>query len=536
MHHIFALYYRIPPPPTTCFHRLHPMITMLETARAAIEEIEEIEAAILNRLQRNPQLHTPAVYASSVLLRHAKKRSYKETLLQQHEVSLFLSQYAKQAAIVQEILRETRHLVLDPELVSLTDPAHSLKAFDEAIAGIKQHHERYPNLQTEDLAHLYSMGSSGLVMVSETDEAGLKALTKRKKPKVSLLSAFGSSLDLDLMFTSEELLGKYVDLNECHKLYLNLSGLPKVPYLEYLDCFNRFSKPFTPKDQLYVAYLRTLNGYLKGFYAKAYPLEDLGALLKTLNAAFDTQTRNTTTTGAPESADGSVWCEACGRNFAKRTVYDGHLGGKRHLKAVSQTVSMSASVGPSSEVLRLEFEIAGLAEALGPIIVSTKQNTTRRRALTDRERALEIMTLTETLDDDESDCDASEKEGSENPNHLPLGFDGKPMPFWLYKLQGLSKAFRCEVCCNETYMGRKLFVAHFLEPKHIHGLRCLGIEPSAAFKGITGVSEATKLWDTLKKEKRREEAEREGAVEVEDQEGNVIEERVYEDLKRQGLL
>lgn len=33
-----------------------------------------------------------------------------------------------------------------------------------------------------------------------------------------------------------------------------------------------------------------------------------------------------------------------------------------------------------------------------------------------------------------------------NPLKLPLGWDGKPIPYWLYKLHGLNMEFKCEIC------------------------------------------------------------------------------------------
>lgn len=33
-----------------------------------------------------------------------------------------------------------------------------------------------------------------------------------------------------------------------------------------------------------------------------------------------------------------------------------------------------------------------------------------------------------------------------NPLKLPLGWDGKPIPYWLYKLHGLNLEFKCEIC------------------------------------------------------------------------------------------
>ena len=63
-----------------------------------------------------------------------------------------------------------------------------------------------------------------------------------------------------------------------------------------------------------------------------------------------------------------------------------------------------------------------------------------------------------------------------NPLNLPLGWDGKPIPFWLYKLHGLGVEYKCEICGNQSYWGRKAFDRHFQEWKHAHGMRCLGTE------------------------------------------------------------
>jgi splicing factor 3A subunit 3 len=48
-----------------------------------------------------------------------------------------------------------------------------------------------------------------------------------------------------------------------------------------------------------------------------------------------------------------------------------------------------------------------------------------------------------------------------NPLNLPLGWDGKPIPFWLYKLHGLGVEYKCEICGDTSYWGRKAFDKHF---------------------------------------------------------------------------
>jgi splicing factor 3A subunit 3 len=59
----------------------------------------------------------------------------------------------------------------------------------------------------------------------------------------------------------------------------------------------------------------------------------------------------------------------------------------------------------------------------------------------------------------ESDDDDEEK--IYNPLKLPMGWDGKPIPYWLYKLHGLGVEYPCEICGNFVYMGRKAFDRHF---------------------------------------------------------------------------
>lgn len=47
-----------------------------------------------------------------------------------------------------------------------------------------------------------------------------------------------------------------------------------------------------------------------------------------------------------------------------------------------------------------------------------------------------------------ADDDEDEEEYVYNPLKLPLGWDGKPIPYWLYKLHGLNQEFKCEICGN----------------------------------------------------------------------------------------
>jgi splicing factor 3A subunit 3 len=135
-------------------------------------------------------------------------------------------------------------------------------------------------------------------------------------------------------------------------------------------------------------------------------------------------------------------------------------------------------------------------------------------------------------DDDDEDDD---QDIIYNPLKLPLGWDGKPIPYWLYKLHGLNQEFKCEICGNYSYWGRRAFEKHFKEFRHQHGMRCLGIPNNKVFSEVTKIDDAKALWQTLQKEQQNGFSQDQDE-EFEDKEGNVYNKKTYMDLQRQGLL
>lgn len=177
--------------------------------------------------------------------------------------------------------------------------------------------------------------------------------------------------------------------------------------------------------------------------------------------------------------------------YSKQTVYDAHLKSKKHEKAAARLqasaapadgADASAAAGATSQSLAelrqaklrpaalLTFQTRALllSPAFAALVADTKANVERRSALTARERelemeepAVELAPVAEdgTAADDDEDADGEEK--IYNPLKLPLGWDGKPIPYWLYKLHGLGQEFVCEICSGFKYMGRKTFERHF---------------------------------------------------------------------------
>jgi splicing factor 3A subunit 3 len=154
------------------------------------------------------------------------------------------------------------------------------------------------------------------------------------------------------------------------------------------------------------------------------------------------------------------------KQFAKQSVYDGHLNGKKHKKAAELLMESSTGEGgtPATKETMipirtmLEYNIKQLFRYLSQTRAATKNSVERKQTLTLAERAAE---------EQESEPEMSESEEEEeddkiyNPLKLPLGWDGKPIPFWLYKLHGLSIEYECEICGGFVYMGRKAFEKHF---------------------------------------------------------------------------
>lgn len=166
------------------------------------------------------------------------------------------------------------------------------------------------------------------------------------------------------------------------------------------------------------------------------------------------------------------------KNYSKQTVYDAHLKSEKHKKkekagvAVAETSKSTDSTAPvaststARDKIRAPAQLTFLVHSLlttEPIptrLQASRDEVQRRMALTSREREEELEQQEEQAPPAETATNEEEDEEDEdgkiyNPLKLPLGWDGKPIPFWLYKLHGLGVTFECELC-SESYRGRKV--------------------------------------------------------------------------------
>ncbi|KAK2623910.1 hypothetical protein QTJ16_006544 [Diplocarpon rosae] len=498
---------------------------ILEEQRFLHEDLERLEQGISDRVAEEP--------------RHVRERLNRD-----HQIAGFLDRIQDQSKRLLEIYQDADGArAKEIQSISTGEP---LEEFYKQLAEIKSFHQRYPNEPVENLERAYKKKVTGEGEIP--------------------------TYEIDNLFTGEESFGRYLDLTTIHELYLNLPNIKRLTYLQYLDAFDVFTppqcsikRPDKMTDQFFT-YVGELATYLESFMRRTRPLEDLQRLFQSFDDDFvRAWEENEIPAWKPDLATPSngstadaLFCADCEKGFKNDNVYKAHLTGKKHIRAAEARAARQAELGEdagdgiakkSRNKLRLkeraiaerEYRVKRLAAAMSQERSDTRVNVERKQGMTERERQMELDALFAESssaihlgDDSGSESDGDDK--IYNPLKLPLAWDGKPIPFWLYKLHGLGVEFRCEICGNYVYMGRRAFDKHFNETRHIYGLKCLGITNTTLFREITDIADAVKLWDKIQRDKQKGKKDEGSVVQMEDAEGNVMPEKVYYDLQKQGLL
>tara|TARA_B110000091_G_C13315466_1_gene270130 strand:- start:210 stop:500 length:291 start_codon:yes stop_codon:yes gene_type:complete len=90
----------------------------------------------------------------------------------------------------------------------------------------------------------------------------------------------------------------------------------------------------------------------------------------------------------------------------------------------------------------------------------------------------------------------------------------------MYKLHGLNIEYKCEICGNQSYWGRRAFDQHFQQSKHAHSMRLLGIPNTKHFHDIVTIEDALALHEKVKGSLNVKQSES-NTEEFEDVDGNV---------------
>ncbi|KAK0652590.1 hypothetical protein B0T16DRAFT_406475 [Cercophora newfieldiana] len=487
---------------------------LIEQQRYLHEDLERLEQGVSDRMGEEPKM-------------------IRERLNRDHEVSQLLDQIQKQSAELLPLYQDKSGLRSKEILqISTGDP---FEEFYRRLNEIKEHHSRYPNEQAENSEQWYRPRKGG-----------------EEQPFI-----------VESMFSGEEAYGRFFDLHSCHESYLNLPDAKRLGYMQYLEVFDNFQPGYGGikrgeklTDQ-YFKYLGELMEYLESFMNRTRPLENLDRLFSEWDTDFENswekdevlgwqmdKTAKANGSAKTLSSPDAVWCEACEKEFKNENVYKGHLSGRKHIKgaeALEKRGSMSLGHRLKERaVAEREFRIKKLTGAMSTERDDTRVNVERRQGMTERERQQELENYYNLSTQQSKVVEEEEEEGGDdriyNPLKLPLAWDGKPIPFWLYRLHGLGQEFPCEICGNFVYRGRRAFDKHFNETNHITNLKRLGITNTHLFRDITSIEEAVRLWDKIQRDEKKVHVDEGSIVQMEDAEGNVMPEKVYLDLQKQGLL
>lgn len=505
------------------------MSNSLELQRSTLENLDAIEDALSRRFLRNPGLLPKTLRPKHGNILTERNRAYTKRLfrLQQHELKQFLDEYKR--LLKQSIdTFGTDSATIQHELQNIKED-DSFEKFDNLIA---------PFINDTDEGLVVRGTQLKYSIFGNADPRDIKVKLKKRKGKEitmvrrkGLLSTAASHL-LDIEIDD------ILDLKQFHQYYNENFVTNEIPYVQYLYSFQKF--PYEKSNhEGYRPYLKSLYVFLEQMYAQLYPLADSDRIHQEIDNSFDGESSQGTETIVAE-----LYCAVCDKHFATSTVYKAHLESKKHLKKASK-VSEAPENKKKKPNAWYEQAIKVLARHLEESIHQTEKYLvlSERAKFNEEQDQIDIENeYTEVDDSGRSDSDEDSDSDSETDanlfKNLPLGSDGTPIPYWLYKLQGLHKTYTCEICGNVGYKGKQAFERHFNGSKHQKGLQLLGIAEDnfPLFKNISLIDEAQNLMQNIKRQTRMKQSEIHDAIEVEDKQGNVMSYLDYLDLKKQGLI
>jgi len=264
------------------------MQSLIETQRAAHTRYSHLNASLVTTLASQP-----AASASThrERLNHAHRGSHLLNKVTDTAKDLSLS-YDDHVARVQEI----------EALAGSGVKGNDVTEFYNRLAQLKDWHRRHPQ-------PAITAGTSEEADYGQ-DWAELEGVGVEEGKDY-----------LDRMFSGEEALGRYYDLNTQHNMFTNLPGAQRqLSYLAFLDQFDQFgamAKQRKLHGEKYKQYLDSLYAYLMDFARRAFPLADVKALVSQAQKEFDDMWESNLvpewTQEAPAdgtSAEG-IWCGAC---------------------------------------------------------------------------------------------------------------------------------------------------------------------------------------------------------------------------------
>eukprot|EP00605_Chrysophyceae_sp_TOSAG23-4_P001028 GSChrysophyteH1.ASY1.ANO1.1129.1 assembled CDS len=480
--------------------------SIFEQLRANHEMAEVLESSICAELGRSPI-------------------GQKDKVLQQHVISRRVDEIVDTNKKIEAFYKDVDGL-LKEEFGNIAAPpsGSAIESFYNLLDMSRKHHDRFPDVQASD------------------------------SPSIENIK---TSVD-DVNFTAAEVWGKYVDLTELHAMYTNLVK-DKPDYLQYMECFPSWNQvPFRAKaakgSRRYQAYLTAIIDYLTSFLQRIQPLLDIQDLQKEWQLLSDQDSSSNSSSSdvrpenfeSPETLQESNSDDAVKSSLERRGLKLGGTPKDRAIRLFSVRGLAPQQYPPKAvaknnmkteeeemehsnrwrRLAHSEFVVEQLADLLDDVIKRSVVHAEKQMTRSAEERIKELeeeeLGMLPDVDLNSNNEDDDEDGPVYNPKNLPLGWDGKPIPFWMYKLHGLKSEFKCEVCGDEVYKGRRAFDRHFREARHAHGMKILGVPNSRHFHDLTSIQDVLNLWEKIRmKDEQVSQGASASDVEYEDANGNV---------------
>lgn len=402
----------------------------------------------------------------------------------------------------------------------------------------------------------------------------VKDLNKYHKKQKNLanehIQTEDTNVEPEINWTGDEMNGRFLDLHSLHKKYLNLPHFSKakeetgkVDYNEFLDRLFNFRKVKKQhKDKAYLDFYKEVLAYLVGFWDRSRPLFPSSKVLPKCEEEFKAEWEKKEVEGwhlpwkkkAPEHnamngsgphmdeddeeddemAGNPLYDDISGKLFTNYNTLEHFKKGKRYKRLLARVNCVDKF---SRDIAYTERAVALFRSLLSGNIEATSEYVEKKQTRTYKEIQEALLEAERESDDEESEDDDPYTDGAiYNPLKIPLDFDRKPIPYWLYKFRGLNRYFTCEICGGYQYRGPRSFQRHFREWRHAHGMRCLGIPNTKDFHLITQIDDAINLYDKIKQVKAKSSYRPDEEEEFEDINGTVFRKRDYDRLVRQGVL
>ncbi|KAM9999775.1 hypothetical protein ACTFIZ_008223 [Dictyostelium cf. discoideum] len=496
--------------------------SLLEKTRNLHENFERYELLIENEMKTEP-------------------KTTKERVLQSHRVNHYLNSSIECSKSLINIYTDSDHSRKD-ELTSISGFGTDLySSFYEKLREIKDYHRKFPNLKEE----------------------------RNNEPLIYTPS---------ISFTGNEMNGKFLDLNENYEKYINLTfnrnKSINLDYLTYLTTYYKFqyNDINRMKYPQYKDYLESVYKYLIHFIERTQPLFELQSSItksesefieKWNNNEFDPIENNNNDVNSNNNnnnQDDKLFCKACKKLFTSENVFNGHLKGKKHIQNEEKMNSNKDSnkddnnnnnnnekwynkLKSRKDNSMLEYKINRLSEYLSDQIESTRENVLKKQSRSYTEVVDGVMVGgggggggDDDEEDDEvniDDLDVDTEVSKLKIANYPVDWSGKPIPYWVYRYLELGVEYKCEICGNQSYWGRKAYEKHFQETRHSYGMSSIGVPNTTHFHEITKIKDALELWSKIKNQTNQQQFKSDRDEEYEDESGNVMSKKNYDLLVKQ---